>query len=174
VETKLVHFDAHHDLTYNIVKFEEEAFTEHVTCENWLLMTLLSQIGLRSLICYPEWKGLRDWEKSFGKYHRSYPELIQAIDRFAEPCVWPSRRIEESAGDVELVYICRSSPWTPPWHDGAFKDLVESLQTLTGVKAETPFVDAEGIDPLMARSFKPGRAYAETEKSYLERHPLHA
>lgn len=166
-ETRLVHFDAHHDLTYNMLRFEEEAGREHVTCENWQLMTLLSQIGLRSLVVYPEWKGLREWEQSFSQHYEKTPELAHALDRMVEPCVWPSRRVQESAGDVELVYICRSSAWTPPWHDGAFQQFVEALQPLTQIPAQTPFIESEKIDPLEARIFTPGRVMAETEKQYL-------
>lgn len=143
--TRLVNFDAHHDLTYNIKSFEKEALTNTVTCENWLLMTHLSQIGLQSLIVYPEWKGMRDWESTFG----ATPEVDASLRRYTEPCVWPSPKVAEAAGEVELVYICRSSAWSPPWHDQAFKQFVRTLHERTGVIVSAPF--EEHLDPLNQR-----------------------
>lgn len=175
-ETRLVHFDAHHDLTYNMSKFEGEAAREEVTCENWLLMTHLVQPSLRSLIVYPEWKGLRDWNSTFGDNFERYPSLRKAIERFTEPCIWPSSRVTESAGDVELVYLCRSSAWTPPWHDEAFIKFADDLQKMTNVPLATPFVNIEKIDPLNARGFSREHALRVmgTEKGFLSRLQGHA
>jgi hypothetical protein len=152
-DTRIVHFDAHHDLTYNMARFEGEAGREEVTCENWLLMTHLAQPKLKSLIVYPEWKGLREWHSTFGENFERYPMLKRAIERYTEPCCWPSSRVEESAGDVELVYICRSSAWTPPWHDESFIRFAKALQQMAKVPLDTPFLETENMDPLEPRSF---------------------
>ena len=171
-ETRIVHFDAHHDLTYNIRRFEKEFLEETVTCENWLLMTHLAQIHLKSLIVYPSWKGMRDWEQSFGKHFERYPELARSLQRYTRPCVWPSNRVTEAAGDVELVYLCRSSAWTPPWHDEAFIDFADQLQRITQVPLATPFVGLEKIDPLATRSFDLQKARSqkmEHERVFLAR-----
>jgi hypothetical protein len=167
-QTRIVHFDAHHDLTYDIRRFEREACEERITCENWLLMTHLCQYRLRSLIVYPPWKGLRDWEQSFPK---KFSELREALKRYTEPCVWPDPLISEAAGEVELVYICRSGAWTPPWHDQAFIRFVRNLQKLTGVPVTTPFIDQEQLDPLTPRVFnlEHAKQIVDTEKSFMAR-----
>ncbi len=166
--TRLVHFDAHHDLTYNIRRFEAEVSDGRVTCENWLLMALLGQPRLRSLIVYPPWKGLRDWDQSFPATH---PELRKALNRYVKPCVWPDPLVSRAAGEVELVYICRSGAWTPPWHDSAFVKFVLNLQKLAGVPVTTPFIDKEKLDPMVSRRFDIERArqIVDTEKSFLAR-----
>lgn len=171
-DTRLVNFDAHHDLTYDISRFEQEVVDERVTCENWLLMSHISQIGLKSLIVYPEWKGLREWDKSFTRY----PELDRAVRLYTKPCVWPSSDVKDAAGDVELVYLCRSSAWSPPWHDQAFLDFAYDLQQLTQVPLATPFTALEGIDPLAVRTLQlePPVMTREAENQYLAQLVHHA
>lgn len=175
-ETRIVHFDAHHDLTYNMSRFEGEVGRDEVTCENWLLMTHLAQPSLKSLIVYPEWKGMRDWDATFGDHYERYPTLKKAIERYTEPCVWPSNRVTEAAGDVELVYLCRSSAWTPPWHDEAFIHFADDLQRMTQVPLATPFVEIEKIDPLKPRGFDRQHALRQvgSEKVFLSRFQGHA
>jgi len=143
-DTRLVNFDAHHDLTYNMAQFERDALRGNVTCENWLLMTHLTQLQLKSLIVFPPWKGMADWTRSFGD--GGFPELDASLRRYTEPCVWPDPKVSEYAGNVEMVYICRSSAWSPPWHDAAFNDFVHGLK----VPIMTPF--QESLSPLVQRT----------------------
>jgi hypothetical protein len=175
-DTRLVHFDAHHDLTYNMARFEGEAGRGEVSCENWLLMTHLAQPSLKSLIVYPEWKGMSDWNVTFGQHYERYPALKKALDRYTKPCVWPSNLVTEAAGEVELVYLCRSSAWTPPWHDEAFVSFADDLQKMTQVPLITPFVEVEKIDPLSPREFDHRRALRSvgSEKVFLSRFQGHA
>jgi hypothetical protein len=157
-------------------QFEAEAAREEVTCENWLLMTHLTQPGLKSLIVYPEWKGMRDWDNTFGENFERYPQLQRAIEHYTEACAWPSSRVAESAGHVELVYICRSGAWTPPWHDEAFTRFVFDLQKMTTVPVTTPFIQAESINPLTPRGFDRANAIRTMggEKVFLSRFQGHA
>jgi hypothetical protein len=139
-------------------------------------MTHLAQPSLRSLIVYPEWKGMRDWEASFGVHFERYPTLKKALDRYTEPCVWPSNLVTEAAGDVELVYLCRSSAWTPPWHDEAFVRFADDLQKMTQAPLATPFVEIEKINPLTPRGFDREHAIRTlgSEKVFLSRFQGHA
>jgi hypothetical protein len=146
-DTRLINFDAHHDMTYSMTQFERDALKGHVTCENWLLMTHMAQIQLQSLIVFPPWKGLADWDRSFGGDR--FPELQSALRRYTSPCVWPDPQVAQSAGNVELVYICRSSAWSPPWHDAAFSKFVHKLSAIAKAPVETPF--KETLDPLAQR-----------------------
>jgi len=173
-ETTLVHFDAHHDLVYNVAKFQKEAEDLTVTCENWLLMTHLTQKGLKSLIVYPPWKGMSEWNDTMGVGCKLVPALKPVLSAFTKPCVWPNSHVGKAAGNVEVVYICRSSPWTPPWHDQAFSRFVRELSKMTKVPIDKPFIEVEGVDPMERRRFNRKLEPLESEKLYLARLLSHA
>ncbi len=71
----------------------------------------------------PHWKGLIEWRRTLKNVRAAGGPALgieKWIRRKVQAVVWPSPRIREAAGQVERIFICRSSAWTPPWHDQAF------------------------------------------------------
>lgn len=122
---RLVSFDAHHDLFYTSKHMIEHLTTEKADCGNWHMLTLMRYSKLRSLLVYPHWKGLVEWRRMMKNLQtveggESSLGIKKWIQSRVKPCVWPSPHVRAAAGQVERIFICRSSAWTPPWHDEAF------------------------------------------------------
>jgi hypothetical protein len=113
---KLYNFDAHHDLGYKGEELDGDAGFGRVNAENWLGMLYLLKPSLRAEIVYPAWKGLVEWKQA--AFH-------PMMKRFARPRVFDVLPV--SRRYVEVIHICKSSAWTPPWHDGAFQAFVGDL-----------------------------------------------
>jgi hypothetical protein len=122
---RLVTFDAHHDLFYSSSMIEH-VMNGIVDCGNWHLLTLLRYPRLRSLLVYPRWKGLSEWRRTIRNLEAGESGLgiREWLRNRVEVCAWPNPRIREVAGRVERIFICRSSAWSPPWHDKAFSRFV--------------------------------------------------
>ena len=145
-DTRIVHFDAHHDLVYSIEQLQWSIGTGEPTCENWHLMTLLRSLGLRSLVVYPAWKGSSDWQKLFGALDRADKagvNVARILRARVDHCVWPSPKVAEAAGNVEAVFVCRSGGWAPPWHDLAFRRFCLAARERFGRFIETPWIDID-------------------------------
>lgn len=172
--TRLVHFDAHHDLVYNVSAFKHAMETNVPGCDNWHLMTLLHHPELQSLIVYPPWKGLRDWENTvltYEKVNATYAsDVISMLRSKTEPCVWGDPKVAQAAGDVEAIFICRSGGWVPPWHDVAFRQFCLDSVEFTGLNLTCPFIKEERVDPLERRSFDWNSVYrtAALERAIIE------
>jgi hypothetical protein len=158
--TRLVNFDAHHDLFYSAEKLRASVATDMASCENWHMLTLLNHAGLRSLNVYPGWLGLREWDRSLGKLFRGKTEAMRSLaahlHRWTGPCVWGDPRIAAAAGRVEKLFIAKSSAWTPTWHDAAFASFCRGAAKRFRVPLTTPFTAAEGLDPLQLRDASRG------------------
>lgn len=154
-KTRLVHFDAHHDLVYSIKSFSKNKQAGIAACDDWHLMTLLKNLKLKSFVVYPPWKGLHDWEKTIGRWenHRmpEARELHRLITKWVDFGVWGDSRIADAAGQVEVVYLCRSGGWTPPWHDLAFRKFAQEGARLANILPNTMFVTDEKLDPFVSR-----------------------
>lgn len=154
-KTRLLHFDAHHDLVYNVKSFTANKKAQTAACDDWHMMTLLKNRLLKSFVVYPPWKGLYDWTKTIGSWekHRmpEARELHRLITKFVDFGVWGDPRLADTAGQVEVVFICRSGGWTPPWHDRAFRKFAQAGADLAGMQANPLFAEEEGINPLVSR-----------------------
>lgn len=154
-KTRLVHFDAHHDLVYNVKRFSDNKRNKDAACDDWHMLTILNNPKLRSLVVYPLWKGLHDWKRTLGSWegHRmpEAREVYRLITKWVDFGVWDDARVAEAAGQVEVVFLCRSGGWTPPWHDQAFRKFAFAGAKMSGQVADTPFIDKEDIDPLAPR-----------------------
>ena len=132
----LVSFDAHHDLFYSVKSLEDSVRRGRAKCDDWMFMVLARHVGLRALLVYPPWQGDREWNASMGRLGTARTkDLHDKIHEMLTPCVWPSPKVQEAAGIIDLAFICRSSAWSPPWHDHAFEDFVAEAERVLGVRA---------------------------------------
>lgn len=146
-DVQIVHVDAHHDLFYSVDALDTSIEQDDPRCDDWHLLTLLRG-NIRSLVVYPPWKGLCEWEWLMDNILNTANtwEIHRTLRKMADACVWGDPNVPAVAGPVEAVFVCRSSAWTPPWHDKAFNRLVREAEVLTGTKAEVV-----GPDPRMRR-----------------------
>jgi len=149
---QLVHFDAHHDLLYSVPGLEASIAHEDPGCDNWQMMTLLRYPELASLVVFPAWKGMRDWnimEKRFPDMATDDGREDFNVSARVEPVVWPDPMVGDVSGTVDRIFICRSGAWVPPWHDRAFQRFCQEASRISGRPVETPFEEA--VDPLATR-----------------------
>lgn len=165
----IVHIDAHHDLGYKVELVAQHLHTEEADCGDWLLMTLLKKRKVRPHIIYPKWKGLYEWEHSWGRMadRSSYARKVLRIARVADPLVWDDAAVAELAGKVNCIFICRSDSWVPPWLDQLFIDFVNSASELTGAVPLNVFQRHEKFDPLKKREYSHAQVLAMS-KSFKE------
>lgn len=157
----IINFDAHHDLGYKSkVEVNRMVTRGQSTCDMWLRL-LMSQDSFadaetKAHIVYPnwrfdeypiseEWNQLRDVLPR-GILGRTSIGVFAQPDGSATEVVCPAEEI-----DVEALFVCRSSAWTPPWLDGLFVEFVQSLgkssHIFEYVSEQTP-----GIRPLTLRT----------------------
>jgi len=118
----VVNFDAHHDLGYDepLRDFKE---TGNVSCENWAWIGLDQGWIKDYMVVYPDWLGT----KEFGS--EIYKRVMESEhkDR-VKWTIWKNWvRDTDDIEDVEAIYYCRSSSWTPPWLDEGFQKLTEEF-----------------------------------------------
>lgn len=149
---RIVHFDAHHDLLYSVPGLEASIAHEDPGCDNWQMMTLLRYPELASLVVFPAWKGMRDWDiltERFPDMETDDGRKDYDVSARVKPVVWPDPRVGLAAGTVDRIFICRSGAWVPPWHDRAFQRFCEEAGRVSGRPVETPFEEA--APPLATR-----------------------
>jgi hypothetical protein len=113
---EVISLDAHHDLGYG------KKLSGHVDCGNWLGQLISTGWASRVTVVYPDWRGVSEWPKG-----KAPPK----VKRFT----W-SKFIERDFDNIpEGIFICRSSGWTPPWHDEKFNELVRTIEEFTGSEA---------------------------------------
>ncbi|WP_083516810.1 hypothetical protein [Alicyclobacillus shizuokensis] len=97
-------FDAHHDGGYQGDVWEA-CFRGFFNCDDWL-------------IGYP-----------LAKVHMRYPKWREVIPENKEPAVKMDRQYDDGLKVpvvFDRVFVCRSSPWTPPWLDARFDAFVSA------------------------------------------------
>lgn len=105
-------YDAHHDSGYHGQKSIEKIDKEQrVTCEDWMLgLHMQYDIAPERLhVRYPQWK-------------------TYVFDGEPEPPIAVDRQFDDGGApliEFDTVSICRSSAWTPPWHDRMFQKFVD-------------------------------------------------
>lgn len=110
-------FDQHHDCGYLGAASQDDLDKNGLSCENWML-ALTSRIKFKDLhVRYPEHSNSFDWE----------PEPAAPIDREVDH---PRLSLPQY---FDVVFVCRSGAWVPPWHDEAFFNFVRTcpVSTLT-------------------------------------------
>jgi GNAT superfamily N-acetyltransferase len=157
----LINFDAHHDLGYHgWARSKKLAEAGQCMCDTWLcaLMCWLPELKVR--VIYPPWQTKKDlkWERKQIKEQlpkRMQPRVLSDIfyDDAYDGVSPVARPPEGETFDVQAIYICRSSAWTPPWLDEAFGEFVDEAANVTGLYPFNPYLEGgQDIDPLLPRS----------------------
>jgi hypothetical protein len=105
--TSVWSFDAHHDCGYEGA-LEDVDRLGWVGCANWMCYYFLR--GAELHVRYPAWR--RD-----------------ALMRELPPLCPVERQLDDGeipAESFDMIFICRSSAWTPPWLDDAFDTLLRT------------------------------------------------
>lgn len=102
--------DAHSDLGYGGL----EALNYEVNCANWLGMLFKEDRIKEAFIVYSPYT--KEYIEEFQEIIAAYPIHFISLEELL------AKDISFSA-----VHMCRSGPWTPPWYDQAFYDLVNQL-----------------------------------------------
>jgi len=149
--TQIVHIDAHHDLFYSVPSLKHSDENDDPRCDDWHLLTLLRG-KLRSLVVYPQWKGLCEWEDLLETITsvdtQSSWATARMLQKIVDTCVWGDPHVPAVAGEVEGIFICRSGAWVPPWHDLAFNRFVQAAEDIAGEDSVV-----YGEDPRIRRPF---------------------
>lgn len=118
-------YDAHHDAGYrnNHASFEEWlASGDGIRCENWMLAHAWAGTALHCH--FPPWRESLDWPPE-----EPLVEVAMSIDDGAPPDV-----------EFDLVYLCRSGAWVPPWCDDQFEEFLRSAPLPRGIYPENQWV----------------------------------
>lgn len=102
---QVVNLDAHNDFGYS------DQFPSYIDCGNWALVGKMNGFITKYSIYYPEWR--KNYKE--GNEEVLDEEVIDHVD-YGLP----------DPDEYDIVFICRSSSWTPPWFDKAFKEFVEA------------------------------------------------
>lgn len=102
-------FDSHSDLGYgglNSLKFE-------INCANWLGKLLSESVIDKAHIIYSPYtnENPEDFKDINSKFNVKYQETDEL----------------KSDININVVHICRSGAWTPPWLDGKFITFIKSF-----------------------------------------------
>jgi hypothetical protein len=104
----VVNFDAHHDLYYG------EELPKEIDCSCWAGHGLQRGIISSYTLVYPPWK--------------EDDKLWEGIpDEFKHPTtrrMWVLNEVPAALPPFDIIFICRSSAWTPSWADGVWLDFV--------------------------------------------------
>ena len=114
--------DAHHDCGYHE--------KDHVDCSNWGQYGLLLDKIKKLKVFYPTWR-------------RNSPESKPLFGPSSTDYGLPRKQ------KFDLIFVCRSSCWTPPWWDPTFDDFlsksgleIEKLDDLVKKHRNLPFEQA--------------------------------
>jgi hypothetical protein len=100
---ELINLDAHHDYGYQQTKV--------LDCSNWAYHGVKKKIISKYKLYYPEWrKGHEEEGSKKCEVHYGLPPK----------------------SEYDVVFICRSPSWTPPWADEQWLKLVTGLQAIPG------------------------------------------
>lgn len=122
----VVNFDQHHDIYYG------EGLNREIGCDNWVAHGITDGFIKNYTLIYPPWA-----------------DSDVASDRHNRPTDYDDRitvELEEPGpGDYDIVFVCRSSAWTPSWNDedwlkfigwweGAYPNLWGTRNTIDSVE----------------------------------------
>ena len=107
--TEVWNFDAHHDLSYSPAAFQD-AVEGKYDCGSW--MVHYAKQGIPVHVRYPRWMD----PKRDGR-----PAMSQIFDMKTD------RRSDwRELPEFDLVFVCRSGAWVPPWADHKYSEFVDS------------------------------------------------
>ena len=138
-EYEIVHFDAHHDLGYNDSSLIDHVDGAYADAGSWLFVVgmLMRQVK-KITIVYPEWRrqpcplakkfDLAE-ERLGGDRLTKRREALATAGTELEVLYWDDMTARE--GVVDLVSVCQSSAWVPPWMDSQFQVLLDGCPNVS-------------------------------------------
>lgn len=154
----IINFDAHHDMGYGSkAQVNRMVSSGQVSCDMWLRSLMSMYANMRTNVVFPDWRFAEfSIESEWQALKKVLPAGIAKRTRIGSftdesgavsSVVKPARQI-----DVEALFICRSSAWTPPWLDQQFIDFVEGVGEHTGVSPyEYASENIPTIEPMTPR-----------------------
>ncbi|QKW07572.1 hypothetical protein HUT18_15485 [Streptomyces sp. NA04227] len=131
-------YDAHHDAGYRVNHESFEAWKQSgdgIRCENWMLAH--------------HWGG--------AELHVRFPPWRQSLEHPTEhPLVPVTMRIDDGTNPgpaFDLVFVCRSGAWVPPWCDADFSAFLEAAPIPRAVHPQNKWVHPRP-DPLRMADLK--------------------
>lgn len=154
-------FDAHHDFGYAPLT---DVMHGQPSCDNWALR-LATDHGITTHVRYPGWK-IRAYSDDGLE-----PEHQGEFGRFLDRSYWDSSGESqyETLPEFCSVFVCRSSPWTPPWFDQQFEAFLQDAHLMRECFGWSP-VQVRLFDILAAR--KLGNEIAASLQSIQNRRQL--
>lgn len=135
--TKIVSFDAHHDLGYKDKVGWGKGGTYEVTCEDWLRF-YVDVADAMATVVYPDWK-VKAFDLESG-FEADPTHVVRVFNRDFDEVIKP-----------DVVFIARSGSWVPPWCDNKFNEFVSSFP-----HGLTPYVFDVDLDiPGWVREYDP-------------------
>lgn len=119
-------FDQHHDC---YAAGAEALYEGKVTCENWMIQLGLPHDGNNLHVLYPD----HDTAPMEAVPVPYFPNLDQRLDNELPPGYLPKT--------FDVVFVCRSGAWVPPWMDQEFFDLIDDCPVRGGK------VNTDGVKP---------------------------
>jgi hypothetical protein len=103
-------YDAHHDSGYNIGSLGEWQRRGTLSCEDWMI---------------------EHYRRGCSELHVHYPQwFTEALTVDPQPVIPVDRRIDDGKPvdiSYDLVFVCRSGAWVPPWCDDQFVEFLNSF-----------------------------------------------
>lgn len=139
--TKGMYFDSHKHLYEAIMQntapsdsvevinidFHHDAYSgglDDVDCGNWV-----NCLGEKRALKY---KWVKRWDSDLDMLNASKAiktMTITSLDKIIKSC---------QAYHFDMIYLCRSSPWSPPHLDGELKEFYDYINKITPLTGETP------------------------------------
>lgn len=137
-------YDAHHDCGYGPSPRRRFKQSRTVSCENWLLAYDTPLVHARH-IRYPTWK-----QTAFSEERRVPRSLFTEFTRTFDDAQNPP-----PVEPFDVVFLCRSGSWVPPWCDGEFVRFVHHAAE-AAPRPGTPnrWQVLGNTDPRLLRPFK--------------------
>jgi len=173
----IINFDAHHDMGYgNKAAVQKLIRQGTLTCDMWLLLLMDLYREMKAHVVFPNWR-LEELplDGEWDDMKKVIPPQVQrrtkigafvGEDGAVSEVVRPDQRLE-----VEALFVCRSSAWTPPWLDEQFIDFIDEIRDHTGcepyeyVSEQTP--DIRPLEPRKDFSMERARAMSEQWRQLL-------
>lgn len=176
----IINIDAHHDMGYHDkAAVNRMVASGNVSCDMWLrsLASLFSETKIN--VVYPNWRfdefPISDEWDSLKKVLPAKILKRTKIGSFVDEngsiskVVKPAKKIQ-----VEALFICRSSAWTPPWLDSQFIEFVKGIEDQVSTPPFEYVSENTGhIHPLRVRndfSMDRARTMAAQMKEMLKQH----
>jgi hypothetical protein len=176
----LINIDAHHDMGYgDKASVNRMVAGGQVSCDMWLRSLASMYSEMKVNVVYPNWRfeefPISDERDALKKVLP--PQVLKRtkIGAFVDDngsvskIVNPAKKIE-----VEALFICRSSAWTPPWLDSQFIEFVESIDEHTGSQPLEYVSEHTGnVRPLQIRedfSLERAQAMSAQMKDLMQQH----